>query len=309
MRCLSLYGLAALLAFPCVVSAQPGVIIEFPQGGDPVSGVFVIRGIDCNNTIRTFSFGDSPNPLQLATGLDRGDAAESCNGNINVGFAGLFNAGLLPRGENTIHFRDAANNIVTSRDINVVNFGLEFKDQSTPLVVILQDQPMDGITTEQRFSVPAQGFQASAIRLDTDPDPSGEELNQFLGVTTVITATLRDGSTRRDEYNFTRSAQSSSGFPVVVDDTPMTNSAFMSNNIQGLFGAGATWRPSRGFTGIDQDNCLLFSVDTTVITPTISLKGYSFPGNRDSSGKCSTFPLFPTVGADPVIGEIVGGPE
>jgi hypothetical protein len=332
MRCLSPYILAALLAFPCVVSAQDGVIIEFPQKGDTVSGVFVIRGIDCNGTISRYSFDDSPNTLQLATGLDRGDAAEFCNGNINVGFAGLFNAGLLSLGQHTIHFRDDTGNIVASRSMNdagnigtsqvlsrslvisptfdVVNFGEEFKTMVNPVAIIMQNQPMDDMTTELRFSVPAQGYQVAAVRMADDPNPSGSELfSLFQSRPFTLTLTNPDASTETFNYLFTRPATSTSGFPVIADDTPNTNSAAIANSIKGFFGPDIPWGPPYPYNLLDFDNCLYASLaaPTQTITRT-SITGSVLRGRRNDAGQCAAFPFLNVVDAKPAQGEIGPSP-
>ncbi|MGE0825505.1 MAG: hypothetical protein AB7G75_24615 [Candidatus Binatia bacterium] len=304
----SLYILTALLVFPYVVQAQPEVIIESPQEGENVSGIYVLRFIDCNGIITSFSLDDSPATLQFATGLSRGDAASFCGGDPNVGGAVLFNWGLASAGAHTIHFRDAANNIVTSRNVNVVNFGEEFKTTFNPLALIMQNQPMDGMTTELRFSIPAQGYQANAIRQNDEPNPSQDDLiSLFQNRPTTLTITNPDRSVETHTYLFTRVITYTNGIPGIVDDTPDTNSAVLATAITGPFGDGIIWRPPYPYNLLDFDNCLYASLDepTQTITQT-TVTGSLLRGVRDDAGACITFPFLNVIDAKQVQGTIAG---
>jgi hypothetical protein len=306
MRRLSLSVLAALLAFPCIVRAQPGVIVEAPVQGETVSGVYVIRFIDCNGIIDSFSLDDSSNTLQFATGLSRGDAATFCDGNTDVGGASIFNWGLVPPGEHTVHFRDAENNIVTSQAVNVVNFGEEFKTMFNPLAIIMQNQPMDDMTTELRFSVPAQGWQAVAIRLDSDPNPSDSEIiTLFQSQAVTLTITNPDRSTETSNYLFDRVTTSTSGHIEIVDDV---NSAAVSNSIQAFF-LGTSWSPSRPFSFIDSRNCWYasFSQPLTTGVAQLLLEGALLRGRQNDEGRCAV-PLLNVIDAKQVLLEI-GSPS
>ncbi len=306
MRRLSLYVLAALLAFPCVVKAQPGVIIESPQPGETVSGVYVIRFIDCNGTIDSFSFDDSPNTLQFATEISRGDATTFCNGNTNVGGASLFNWGLVPPGEHTVHFRDAENNIVTSQTINVVNFGEEYKTTFNPVAMIMQNQPMDGMTTEMRPSVSAQGYQVVAVRTADDPDPTGDELNDwFLNKDFTLNFTNPDGSVETHNYLFTRVITYTNGVRGIVADTPNTNSAVLATSMRGPFGDDILWIPPHPINMLDFDNCLsaFLAPPTVGITLTLAT-GSLVRGQRNDAGQCAAFPFVNVIDAKPMQGTI-----
>ena len=308
MRRFSLCVFVALLTFPCVVRAQPGVIIESPQEGETVSGVYVLRFIDCNGTINSFSLDDSPTTLQFATGLSRGDATTFCGGDRDVGGAVLFNWGLTSAGAHVVHFRDAANNIVTSRNVNVVNFGEEFKTAFNPLALIMQSQPMDGMTTELRFSVPAQGYQASAIRRNTDPNPTRSDLlAHFQNRPITLTITNPDQSVETHNYLFTRVVTYTTGIPAIVDDTPDTDSAVIATSITGPFGNGISWRPPYAYSLLDFANCRYVSLDepTPVITQTL-VTGSLLRGQRNSAGQCVGFPFLNVIDAKQVQGTIAG---
>lgn len=142
-----------------------------------------------------------------------------------------------------------------------------------PVAMIMQHQPMDGMTTEMHPSLAAQGYQVSAVRTADDPDPTGDGLNGwFQNKDFTLNFTNPDGTVETHNYRFTRVITYTNGVRGIVADTPNTNSAVLATSMRGPFGDNMSWVPPRPIHTLDLDNCLsaFLAEPTVTITSTVT---------------------------------------
>ena len=116
--------MALVLAVPGAVHAQS--IQENPHQNrvDDLSAVTVISGWKCDPGAITFSVDDG-DPIDMASGTDRGDTSATCGNDGKNGYGVLWNVNLFGDGEHTAEFFDDGVKFAEAT-FNVVRFGENF---------------------------------------------------------------------------------------------------------------------------------------------------------------------------------------
>lgn len=123
MKQLQLVLLTVLFCTTPAMAQQLG-FLENPADFSNESGIGVVSGFHCNAQVIEVKF-DEYDPIVAASGTGRQDTESYCNGNVDTGYALLWNWNILGPGQHTV--RMLADGIeFDSATITVHTFGAEF---------------------------------------------------------------------------------------------------------------------------------------------------------------------------------------
>ena len=162
---------AILAAIAALVFASTAFanVLEVPSNGGEASGIGFFAGWKCPPNDNITLVIDGGDPLQLASGVRRGDTAGVCGNDGRNGYISEYNFGLLGDGDHTVSVRQDGMAFATAT-FHVTTFGTPFM-RGAAGTYTLPNFPSAGATTTIEWSEGAQSFVVTA-RSGGSPTPT-----------------------------------------------------------------------------------------------------------------------------------------